>query len=144
MAEQDLFTPVNIAHTMGTCLPSLFKVLHDKCIGCAPLVLSSCLLAFLWLLDEEGESALRVIMSVCLYACLCVSLPICPSVCLSACPSICLPLHLSAFCLYPSVCLSVCLSIHPSICLSLHLCMSICLSVCLSVCYQKIRKCSNL
>ena len=65
MAERDLFTPENIDHTLGTLLPSLFKVLSENSIGCAPLVLSSCLLAFLWLLDEEGESAFCVIINIC-------------------------------------------------------------------------------
>ena len=55
-AEQDLFSPENIEHTLVFLLPSLFKAVQDQSIGCAPLVLSSCLLAFLWLLDEEGVS----------------------------------------------------------------------------------------
>ena len=65
-AEHDLFRPENIEHTLGILLPSLFEVVQDKSIGCAPLVLSSCLLAFLWLLDEEGVSALCAI-PVCNY-----------------------------------------------------------------------------
>lgn len=63
-AELDLFSPENIEHTLDILLPSLFKAVQDESIGCAPLVLSSCLLAFLWLLDEEGVSALCIIMPV--------------------------------------------------------------------------------
>ena len=61
-AEWDLFSQESIEHTLDILLPSLFKAVQDQSIGCAPLVLSSCLLAFLWLLDEEGVSTLRVIM----------------------------------------------------------------------------------
>ena len=53
-AEQDLFSQENFEHTLGILLPSLFQAVQDQSIGCAPLVLTSCLLAFLWLLDEEG------------------------------------------------------------------------------------------
>ena len=54
-SERDLFSQGNIEHTLDIMLPSLFKAVQDQSIGCAPLVLSSCLLAFLWLLDEEGK-----------------------------------------------------------------------------------------
>jgi len=64
-AEHDLFTPENIEHTLGNLLPSLFEAVQNNSIGCAPLVLSSCLLAFLWLLDEEGVSAFCVIIPLC-------------------------------------------------------------------------------
>ena len=67
LAENDLFGPENIEHTLDILLPSLFKAVQDNSIGCAPLVLSSCLQAFLWLLDEEGLSALCVIIPVCNY-----------------------------------------------------------------------------
>ena len=60
MTDRDLFSAANIEHTLDTLLPLLLKVLHNKNIGCAPLVLSCCLLAFLWLLDEDGESTLSV------------------------------------------------------------------------------------
>lgn len=67
LADRNLFGPENIKHTLDILLPSLFKAAQDKSIGCAPLVLSSSLLAFLWLLDEEGVSPLCVIMLVCNY-----------------------------------------------------------------------------
>lgn len=54
----DLFSTANIDHTLKQLLPSLFNEFHDHNIGCSPLVLSCCLLAFLWLLDEHGESLL--------------------------------------------------------------------------------------
>ena len=66
-AECDLFTPENIEHTLGNLLPSLFEAVQNNSIGCAPLVLSSCLLAFLWLLDKEGVSAFCVIIHLCNY-----------------------------------------------------------------------------
>lgn len=61
----DLFSAVNIDHTLKQLLPSLFNEFHDHNIGCSPLVLSCCLLAFLWLLDEHGESLLAP-MSTCM------------------------------------------------------------------------------
>jgi len=60
-AERDLFTPENIEHTLGNLLPSLFEAVQNNSIGCAPLVLSSCLLAFLWLLDEEVSKAVDLL-----------------------------------------------------------------------------------
>jgi len=60
-AERDLFSPENIEHTLDILLPSLFKAVQDESIGCAPLVLSSCLLAFLWLLDEEVDKAVDLL-----------------------------------------------------------------------------------
>ncbi|KAJ7385677.1 hypothetical protein OS493_013705 [Desmophyllum pertusum] len=61
MTDRDLFSAANIEHTLDTLLPLLFKVLHNKNIGCAPLVLSCCLLAFLWLLDEDVDKAVELL-----------------------------------------------------------------------------------
>ena len=51
----DIFSTSNIDRILEQLLPSLFKAFSDNNIGCAPLVLSCCLLAFLWLLDEHGK-----------------------------------------------------------------------------------------
>ena len=51
----DLFSVSNIDHTLKQLLRSLFKAFSNNNIGCAPLVLSCCLLAFVWLLDEHGK-----------------------------------------------------------------------------------------
>ena len=103
-------------------------------------------------------------MSVCIYVCLFICLPVYMSACKSVCLYICLPVYLTAClptysympaCLpaiylsvYLSACLSnyllvyisICLSIYLSACLSnyllvyLTICLSIYLSACLSIC----------
>ena len=52
---EDLFSVSNIDLTIKQLTPSLLKAFFDNNIGIAPLVLSCCLLAFLWLLGEHGK-----------------------------------------------------------------------------------------
>lgn len=63
--EVELFSISHIDHTLEQLLPSLFKAFCDNNIGCAPLVLSCCLLAFLWLLEESGKSDRVLFVFVC-------------------------------------------------------------------------------
>ena len=63
--EVELFSISHIDHTLEQLLPSLFKAFCDNNIGCAPLVLSCCLLAFLWLLEESGKYDRVLFVFVC-------------------------------------------------------------------------------
>ena len=74
---------------------------------------------------------LSVYVSVCL--CVCVCLSICPSTCLSACVhvSVCLCVYVSV-CVCVFVCVGVCLSVCLPICLCVCLCACVCLCGCMS------------
>lgn len=53
----ELFSASCIDDTLKQFLPSLFKAFNEHNIGCAPLVLCCCILAFLWLIDEQVNQA---------------------------------------------------------------------------------------
>lgn len=56
-----LFGPANIECTIDSLLPALFKELIKRSIGCGPFVLSCCLLAFQWLIDEKVNQAVKLL-----------------------------------------------------------------------------------
>ncbi len=122
------------------CLPVVIIVLS----GCM-YFLYFCLYVFLLFSFIQNQSMLFNIslsksasavecLSVHLFACPSVYLPVCLPVRLFACPSVCLPIclpvHMFAC---PSVYLSVGLPACLPVCLSV--CPSACLSACLSVCH---------
>ena len=77
------------------------------------------------------------IVSLFIYLCACVFLPVCPYVCLSVCLYGCLPVSFKlSICLSDCLCLSVCLSFYLSICLSIDMYawLSVHLSACPSIC----------
>ena len=104
-----LFGPADVECTIDTLLPALFKELINRSIGCGPFVLSCCLLAFQWLIDEKGEYSLIISWSICAQLCLynlfvclfnfetlsvsvsnCIHMSTCRSFCLMVCLSVCL------------------------------------------------------
>lgn len=56
-----LFGPADIKCTIDTLLPALFKELIKRSIVCGPFVLSCCLLAFQWLIDEKVNQAVKLL-----------------------------------------------------------------------------------
>ena len=64
IADEGRLSPLNDQH-FQELVPSLFQALTKNSIGCAPFVLSICLLALLQLLEGRGKSTDFPVIAAC-------------------------------------------------------------------------------